>query len=233
VIRAGTCLPTVVFCAGLVSADCSDVASSNLVTSRLALTLPEGSAISSVSYTVLSSKDAALAAGSIAVSDPNAVLSLDLVLAPGVGDVVELLATTSAGASCAGTSAPFDVVAGRSAFINLPVVCAGNQPSSSSCPDIQSWAVTPVQAAAPDGTIVAGVVASDSDPTQTLSYAWIATAGMFDDPSAASTIYTCTTIGSQTLTVTVRSGPSSSACAATATFLVDCVSPADAGATPP
>ncbi len=233
-IRAVTFLPAVVLCAGAVNAGCSDVSSPDLVTTRLALTLPEGSTIASVAYTVLSSTSATIAAGNIAVSDTNAVLSLDLVLGPGMGDVVELLATTSTGASCAGTSAPFDVVAGRSTFINLTLVCGGDQPSSGNCPDVQSWAVTPVQAAAPDGTIGASVVATDPDTTQTLSYSWVATAGTFGDPSAASTTYTCSTVGSQTLTLTVRNGPfSSSGCAATATFLVDCVSPADAGAPPP
>jgi len=221
-----------------VAGGCSNVAdsggaSSDAFTSRLALVLPAGSNISSVSYLVLSSADVTLARGTIDVSRPGATLSLDLVLAPGIGDVVELEATTSTGASCSGTSAPFDVTPGQSTFIGLTLVCGGDQPSSANCPDIQSWTVTPVQASVPAGAITAGVTAIAPDATDPLSYAWIATAGAFVDPSAAATLYTCTTAGAQTLTLTVRDGASSPPCAATASFLVSCVSGGDAGSPSP
>jgi len=224
------CVVGVVGVVGCVDADRplsrTTSAHSDVVTSHLALSLPEGSTIDSVSYRVLSSGGATLLAGTIDVSQRGATLSLDLVLAPTLGDVAELSAQTSAGASCAGTSAPFDVVAGRPTFINLTLVCGGNQRNSNSCPDIESWTVAPVQAAAPDGLI--DVAVAVNNPAAELSYAWIATAGSFADPSAASTVYRCTTVGAQTLTLTVSDQQSSPACAATATFLVGCSSTTDA-----
>jgi hypothetical protein len=219
-------------------AGCSDVgdlaaAESNVVTSRVALSLPSGSNISSVSYRVLSSGNATLAAGTIDVRDPGAALSLDLVLTPGTGDVVTLSAQTSSGAFCGGTSAPFDVRPGRPTFVSLTLVCGGDQPDSSSCPRIRSWALTPVQAEVPFGTIDVGVVAADLDGSDALSYSWTATGGALVDPSAAGTVYLCTAIGEQTLTLTVRDLQSTPACAATASFLVDCFSSSDVAAPPP
>lgn len=229
-------LATVVLGVG-VAVGCSETADSgaenpDALTSRLALVLPASANISSVDYLVRSSASVTLAAGTIDVSRAGATLSLDLVLAPGIGDVVELDATTSTGAACSGTSAPFDVTSGQPAFVGLTLVCGGDQPGSSSCPDIQSWTVTPVQAATPGGAIAVAVSATAPGATDLLFYAWIATSGGFVDPSAAATLYTCTTVGAQTLTLTVRDSGSSPPCAATASFLVSCVAGDDAGSPP-
>jgi hypothetical protein len=199
------------------------------VTGHFALSLPTGSTIASVSYQVVSSAGVTLLTGTSDLSERSAQLSLDLVLAPAQGDVVALSAQTSTGAACAGTSAPFDVVAGRPTFVNLALVCGGDQPSSSRCPVIQSWTVVPTQASAPDGFIDVAVTASDPSGTDRLTYTWFAAAGTFADPAAASTTYRCTAIGPQTLTLTVSDGQSSPVCTATGTFLVGCGSGADAG----
>ncbi|HZL17456.1 MAG TPA: hypothetical protein VFG23_06895 [Polyangia bacterium] len=212
-----------------VGAEKSNVDDADSIAGRLALSLPIGSNISSANYRVLSSENATLAAGVIDLSEAGASLSLDLILAPGTGDVVLLSAETSAGAACAGTSLPFDVTPGQPISVGLTLVCGGDQPSSSRCPSIQSWGVTPVGASVPVGTIDAGVVASSPEGSDPLSYVWMATAGTFLDASAADTRYVCTTAGPQTLTLTVRDDVSSPACAATASFLVSCV----AGGSPP
>jgi hypothetical protein len=222
----------------LVAAGCSDAAdggptNSNLVTSHLALSLPTGANIASVGYRVLSSEDVTLAAGTIDVSQSGASLSLDLILAPGSGDVIELSAVTSAGATCAGTSAPFDVTPGQPVFVGLTLICGGDQPDTGHCPTVQSWGVTPVVASVPLGTIDVGVTAGAPDATDPLTTSWIATAGSFVDASAAETQYVCTTAGPQTLALTVRDDASSPACAATATFLVSCVSSGDLGSPTP
>ena len=226
-------------CAIAAAVGCSDVREAGVgksnagepdsITSRIALSLPTGSQIGSANYRVLSSENVVLAAGAIDLSESGASLSLDLVLAPGTGDVVQLWAETSTGAACAGTSPPFDVTAGQPIFVGLTLVCGGDQPSSGRCPSIQSWGVTPVAVAAPAGTIDVGVVASSPDGSDPLAYDWIATAGTFLDASAADTRYVCTTVGPQTLTLTVRDDGSSPACGATASFLVSCL----AGGSPP
>jgi hypothetical protein len=207
----------------------SNAGEADSITSRLALSLPTGSNIGSANYRVLSSENVILAAGAIDLSESGASLSLDLVLAPGTGDVVQLWAETSAGASCAGTSPPFDVRPAQPIFVGLTLVCGGDQPSSSHCPSIQSWGVTPVAASGPVGIIDVGVVASSPEGSDLLSYDWIATAGTFLDASAADTRYLCTAVGPHTLTLTVRDDGPSPACAATASFLVSCV----AGGSPP
>lgn len=207
----------------------SSAGDAGLITNRIALSLPTGLNISSADYRVLSSENATLAAGAIDLSGSGASLSLDLVLAPGAGDVVQLSAVTNTGAVCAGTSPPFDVTPGQPIFVGLTLVCGGDQLSSSHCPSIQSWGITPVVASAPAGTIDVGVVANSPDRGDPLSYAWMATAGTFLDASAADTLYVCTTVGPQTLTLTVRDDGSSPACGATASFLVSCL----AGGSPP
>jgi hypothetical protein len=225
-------------CVAVVVAGCSDSADigagdSNFVVTRLSLSLPAGSGILSVNYRALSSGNVTLAAGAIDVSDPGASLSLDLALPPGTGDVVLLSAQTAAGASCAGTSAAFDVTSGRPTFVGLTLICGGDQHGSSHCPSVQTWGVTPVEAPVPIGTIGVGVVAGSPDGSDRLSYDWVATAGFFFDASAAETSYVCTTAGPQTLTLTVQDQQSSPACAATASFLVSCVSPDDVGSPQP
>jgi hypothetical protein len=229
---------TIGLCVALMVVGCSDATDigpgdSNLVVSQFFLSLPSGSGILSVNYLVLSPENVTLAAGAIDVSNPGASLSLDLTLPPGTGDVVQLSAQTGAGASCAGTSAPFDVRPGQPTFVGLTLICGGDQPGSSHCPSVQTWGVTPVEASVPIGTIGVGVTATAPEASDVLSYAWIATAGAFFDTSTAETSYVCTTAGLQTLTLTVRDEQSSPTCAATASFLVDCLSSSDPVAPPP
>ena len=122
---------------------------------------------------------------------------------------------------------PFDVVAGGATSVNLTIVCGDSQPSG--CPEIQSWAVTPDQAEVPDGMISAAVAVTEADASQPLSYSWRATAGVFSDASVAATTYTCTSLGAQSITLTVTEGTPPSACSTTAVFPVGCGVSADAG----
>jgi hypothetical protein len=229
---------TIGLCVALVVVGCSDATDigagdSNLVVSQFSLSLPSGSGIFSVNYRVLSSGSATLTAGAIDVSNPGASLSLDLTLPPGTGDVVQLSAQTGVGASCAGTSPPFDVTPGQPTFVGLTLICGGDQPGSSHCPNVRSWGVTPLEASVPVGSISVGVMAAAPEAGDVLSYAWVATAGAFLDPSAGETSYVCTTAGPQTLTLTLRDQQSSPTCAATASFLVSCLSHDDAGSPKP
>jgi hypothetical protein len=208
-------------------------ADSDVVASRVAFSLPVGADIQTVDYRVLSAAGVSLAAGTIGLEDQNATLSLDLVLGPGVGDRVALAAQTSAGASCAGTSAPFDVVPGRATFVGLTLVCGGDQPSSSHCPTLESWSVAPIEAATPFGAIQVGAAVDDSAAGDPLSYLWFATGGAFADPAASATQYFCTTAGPQTLSLLVRDDASAPACTVGASFLVSCVAGADGGSAPP
>lgn len=215
----------------LVPAACGGAAGDpQTVSIRAALTFPVGSNISSVTYAVMSAAGATLQTATIAISDPNAALALNLTLPPGMSDIVELAATTDSGGSCRGKSAPFDVVAGAPTSVNLTLVCGDSQPFS--CPEIQSWTVTPDQAEVPDGMISAAVTVTEADASQPLSYSWSATGGVFSDASMAATTYTCTSLGAQSITLTVTEGTPPSACSTTTVFHVGCGVSADAGASP-
>jgi hypothetical protein len=219
----------------VIATACSDAREPQTMSVRAALTLPADANITSLTYAALSSSGATLDMGTIAISDPNAIVSLNLMLPPGSGDVVKLAATTSAGTSCTGRSAPFDVVTGAPTSVSLSLVC-GDRPQSASCPEIQAWTVSPQQAVVPDGTVTAQVTVAEADATQPLSYSWIATAGILSgvtsDTSGASTTYTCTTVGSQSLMLTVTAGTPPLACATTAVFVVDCLASGAAAPSP-
>lgn len=215
----------------LVPASCGgDAAAPQTIAMRAALTFPADSNIGSVTYLVTSRSGATLEMGTISVSSTNAALSLNMMLPPGTGDILELTATTGSGGSCTGKSVPFDVIAGGATSVNLTLICGDSQPTA--CPEIQSWMVTPDEAEVPDGMISASVTVAEADATEPLSYSWKATGGVFNDASAASTIYTCTSLGPQSITLTVTEGTPPSACSTTAVFQVGCGVSPDAGVSP-
>ncbi|HLK90857.1 MAG TPA: hypothetical protein VKZ18_13250, partial [Polyangia bacterium] len=83
---------------------------------QLALVLPDGATLTTVTYEVTNSAGHAIAGpATLVVSDPHATLTLDIVVPatpPGdPGDSVFLTATTSAGTPCHALSAPFPVAA--------------------------------------------------------------------------------------------------------------------------
>jgi len=96
------------------------------------------------------------------------------------------------------------------------------------CPLVTSWMASPLQASVPSGMIDVKVSATeppdagvDAGATP-LDFQWAATAGAFSQPSNPATVYTCTTAGPQTLTVTVTDKHRRVPCADMATFQVTC-----------
>jgi hypothetical protein len=230
-IRTSKCCTALWVGLALVLAGCGDADNNpQTIVMRAALTLPVGSNISSLTYAVMSSSGATLQMGTIPISNPNAVLALNLMLPPGTGDILELTATGS-GAPCTGKSAPFDVVAGAPTSVGLNLVC-GDQPQPASCPEIHAWIVTSDQAAGTGSTISPQVTVTEAGSTEPLAYAWTATAGVFSDSSVGSTTYTCTAPGDQSITLTVTEGTPPTACASTVSFPIDCGASVDAGASP-
>jgi hypothetical protein len=210
---------------------------------RLALVLPQGSAVDTVSYLVLSSSGATMAGpGTLDVSDPGATLTLHVVVpatpAGDPGDTVKLSATTSTGVACSGTSAAFPVLAGVTVEVGVTFTCGtATEPTPTSsvgitativegdhCPSITSGVASPATTSV-GGTIGLVVTASDADPGETLSYAW-APAASFTNPAASATLFKCVSAGTQSLTVTV-SDNHTPPCSTTASLTVTC-SPVDA-----
>ncbi len=199
---------------------------------RLALALPDSVTISSVDWRVLSATNTIIVQGTIATTDPAVQPSVVTGLPAGVGDVVSMSATTSTGVACAGTSTAFNVVAGQTVSVPVNITCGATTPSSGlgsavisgtvvpgdNCPIATGYSLSPAQATSPSGQIGVSVAATDTDSGETLSYAWTATAGTFVNAALASTQYTCSVAGSQTLTVAITDSHQPTACTTHITF---------------
>jgi hypothetical protein len=197
---------------------------------QLALSLPDGTAVNSVAWKILSSSNAVIVSGTLNTSGTRTP-SLIASLPAATGDKVNMTATTTAGVSCAGTSPSFDVVAGQSTSVAVNIVCeatvaeAGNGSVVVSgtvvvgdhCPTLTTWLITPQQTAAADPIDIA-ITAADADVGETFTYAWTATAGTFASATAATTQYTCTTPGAQTLSVAVTDSHAPVPCTTHVTF---------------
>jgi hypothetical protein len=208
---------------------------------NLAFVLPGGTTVSSVAWKVFSSTSAVLASGIINTTNPNSTPTVIVGLPAGTGDTVTMTTTTSNGASCSGTSAPFSVVPGQM-ILQVPVtltcgtvatdggfnsvVVSGTIVPGDNCPALVSWSLSPQSTAANGGTIDVSGTASDSDTGDTLSYTWSATAGTFGNKNSSSTTYTCAAAGSQTLTLSISDNHMPAPCVVNVTFpTVDCTLP--------
>jgi hypothetical protein len=186
----------------------------------LALTVPGGATISSVSWTVRSSSDKLLASGTTNTSRSGATASFAVGLAAGTGDVVTMTATTSAGETCTGSSAPFNVVADQTSPVSISLDCQaviadgglgsvvvmGTVVPGDSCPALASWTISPEAAAANGGQVDVTARATDADSGDALTYQWSAPAGSFAASTATSTTYSCGAVGSQVLHLIVSDG---------------------------
>jgi hypothetical protein len=229
------------FVAGMVAlGGCSN--SRNAVatgTVRLALSLPNGTTLNSVSWQIRSSGGAVLRAGTINTSDPGATPSVDTSCPASTGDTVVMTGTTSDGTGCSGTSMPFNVAAGGTVQVGLTIVCGGGTPvqnngsvivnstvvQGDNCPVLTSWVASPLQTSFAAQIDVAAT-ATDADATDVLTYAWTATGGSFVSPSSPSTKYNCTGFGPQTLTITVSDNHAPIPCTAVVTIPnIECIEP--------
>ena len=148
---------------------------------KLAVVLPGGVHIDSVIYRVLNSANATIAGpGSFNVTDPNATISLNIVVpvtpTGDAGDEVVLTATDSLGNSCTGTSARFPVLAGTNPAVMMTLACgSGTAPNATGnigvtatviegdqCPNITSGVVAPDQISV-GATASVAATATDGD----------------------------------------------------------------------
>jgi hypothetical protein len=223
---------------GALGLNCSKSSNPSSGDVQLALVLPDGSTVTSVSYQVKSSSNAVLASGTINVSDPNAKISLDVVLpvtpTGDPGDTVSLTATSSTGQACTGTSSAFPVLANQTTSVPMTLQCGNGSASGATgslgvtatlvqgdnCPNITSAAVGPDETSV-GGTATVSATATDADKNETVSFAW-APAANFASPTSASTTYTCTASGTQTFTLTVSDNHVPQPCTTQATFTIKC-----------
>ncbi|HXJ20568.1 MAG TPA: hypothetical protein VMT03_10070 [Polyangia bacterium] len=198
----------------------------------LALVIPGGTTISSVSWVVSSSTSQQLAAGTTNTSRTGATASFVVGVPASTGDTVTMSAVTSAGITCAGTSSSFDVAANQTKAVSVNLNCAASVPdgglgslvvtgtvvAGDSCPTLTAWMLSPQTAAANGGQIDVSVVAADADSGDTLSYSWSAGAGTFADSTAAATTYSCGASGNQTLQVSVSDNHTPTPCTINISF---------------
>lgn len=207
---------------------CEPPPSTDVGATEVALAVPSGSSIVEIAWVVESSTGSVVASGSEDLTLSQTTLSLNLVLPVGRGDLLELSALTGDGVLCGGISPPFDVSAGDWASVFVPLTCETTVYSPSSCPAVLVQGPTPPVATAPAGTISVAASASEPDGMGVPSFAWSATAGTFADPAAASTLYTCSVAGTQTIVLAVTGGQPPTSCTTTFLLPVTCLAPSAA-----
>jgi hypothetical protein len=209
----------------------------------LALSLPGGATISSVSYTIHSAQPTsppADKAGTINTSNGMATASVETSFAASTNDTVTLTATTSDGEPCTGTSPQFSVVSNGQALVGVTLTCGLLTPdggagsvritgtivdNSDICPVLNAWSVSPLTTG-PTGTIDVTSMASDGNAADVLTYKWTATPAPATDPftnsNAAATTFNCPGTGNFALTITVDDHHMPTNCTAVRTVNIAC-----------
>jgi hypothetical protein len=100
------------------------------------------------------------------------------------------------------------------------VEIAVNVAGADNCPSITSAMAAPTRTSV-GGTVTVSVTATDPDPRETVSYAWIPAAD-FANPVAAATVYRCPHPGRHSLIVTATDNHQPTPCATKATLAVTC-----------
>jgi hypothetical protein len=209
---------------------------------KIAFAIPGGDSISTVNYKVTATTGGAvLVQGSMNTADPNATASLDLALPPtaaGATDTIVLTATTDKGVACATAPVSFTVTSNTNTNVMLALACGTAVPqtvpgtvdvtatvsNTNSCPSITSAVVGPDQTSV-GATVAVSETAVDPD-NDPLTVTWGPAANVAA-PGSASTTYTCTTAGTQSITLKVSDGQ----CEADVTLTVVCVGGTATGGT--
>ena len=192
-------------------------------TTTVAFVLPNGWTVTSASYVVLSSQQIPLLQGIEDFDGSGSALSFRLLVPAGQSDVLQLSAVTDAGVLCTGTSPPFDVVSGQPTEVTMVLSCRMPQPAADTCPTVEVEVPAPASATVPAGRIAVVAAGSDPDPGDTLSFSWAATVGTFGAPTSPSTYYVCTSVGAQTLVLTVDDNHAPRGCSETYLLPVSCL----------
>ncbi|HEY7376777.1 MAG TPA: hypothetical protein VIF57_31755 [Polyangia bacterium] len=182
----------------------------------LALVLPGGGIVNTVHYSINTTP---ATTGDIDVSAAGTTQATALVSGLNPGDyIVTMTASSSDMQTCTGM-APFHVNANQTAMANVILQCSriNNRGSVAitgridQCPLITSISATALQAAV-GSSISIGVVASELDPGDVLTYSWTsAGSGMTPGAgtigaAAANTTFTCTAEGQVSISITVSDG---------------------------
>gem|GEM_PF-3193035 len=192
----------------------SDRPTNDPTAGTLAVVLADGSELVSVDWTISGGALTDDLTGTIDVGDDGDTISTQISGIPvALGYTVALVGVTDRGASCSG-SADFDIPeAGAVALASVTLNCGAGEDRGDGdvivegevnrCPTV-SMVVSPLSAEI-GNTIDLSASATDADG-HAVTYAWSVSEGTIADPSAASTVYTCTTAGSFGLQLVVDDG---------------------------
>jgi hypothetical protein len=192
----------------LVFAGCiADTSNSGDLT--IELRLINGTEIDEVSYSI-TGNDIVPIVGTIHTDAPGSTASVEVFGIPAGEDyTVMMTATSTDGETFCSGSAEFDVEVGISTPIMVMLNCKPNRQYGgvrvngkfNFCTDIIGGSVAPLQTSI-GNQIDVRVVANDEEGDD-IEYLWTGTGGVFADPTAPETTYTCLEVGDQTITITV------------------------------
>ena len=219
--------PALFSCAPLQSS--GNVATEDVGSVGLALSLGPGVTVSSASYTI-SNANGFSSTGSVDVSQSSTLSFVVGGLPVGSDYTIQMNATTSdGGASCVG-SAAFAVTAHATTAVSIHLTChEGARTGSVSvngtlniCPVADGVSANPSDIAV-GFPVALTVTAHDSDGGPApLAYQWTAASGSFSGATSATPTFVCNTPGTVTLTVTVSDGDTTPGCADSLSMVVTC-----------
>jgi hypothetical protein len=194
----------------------------------LDLRLASGATINTASYTI-TGPGGFSKSGIIDVSQSTTVSATIAGIPAGSGYLITLSAvSTDLSTNCSG-SATFNVLAGQTAAVSVPLACHEAARTGSVmvsghlniCPTIDGIGANPAEAQV-GGSIALSANAHDSDAAPAaLSYAWSGGSnGAFSNPTAQNPTFSCNAPGMATVTVTVSDGDP--ACPSTLSAQVNC-----------
>ena len=148
--------------------------------------------------------------GTVDTSAPGATPSVEVFgLAPGEDYLITMTATSADGETTCGGSAEFDVEVGVSTNVMVMLNCKPPEDlggvrvngAFNVCADLVKVVVSPLQTSL--GNEIDLAAAGEDYEGDAFEFLWEATGGSIDDPSAASTVYTCEELGTHEVRVIV------------------------------
>jgi acid phosphatase len=196
------------------------------------ITLPGGSQVNSVNWTITGPNGAStvLQSGMVNVANSNTVSFLVGGIPAGATYLVSLSGTSTDGMVTCGGSASFTTTARTTTNVSVSMQCNAITPEAGSalisantfnCGSVTSVSASPAEITL--GFPVSLAATATGPNPSALTYSWSATSGSFDNPSSATPNFTCSAPGVATLTVTVSDGavPDGGACPASSTSTVN------------
>jgi acid phosphatase len=179
------------------------------------LTLPNGSQLSTINWTITGPNGAStvVQSGSVNVANSQSIAFLVGGIPSGSNYKISLSGTATDGSLTCSGSATFSVTAKKTTNVSVVLSCASPAPDSGSVAvsgsTVNCGTVTSVSAS-PTEVILGAPVALSATATgpnpSALTYSWSASSGSFDNPSSANPNFTCSAGGTVTLTLTVGDG---------------------------